>query len=96
MVCTIPLIPGYTAQKDNVHDLARFVGDMGVVNFCLRPYNPGIWIKAPALGKTVLQNLPVNAMSPDEYNRIVEEFTLMLQNSKQIFLNRPVYELLER
>ncbi|MFO8091149.1 MAG: hypothetical protein R6U13_15020 [Desulfatiglandaceae bacterium] len=46
VVCTIPLIPGYTAQKDNVHDLARFAGDMDVISFCLRPYNPGIWFKA--------------------------------------------------
>jgi pyruvate formate lyase activating enzyme len=81
VVCTIPLIPGYTAQKDNVQKLARFAGDMGVVSFSLHPYNPGIWFKAPALGRTITESLPVNAMSPDEYNRIVEEFTRRLHSS---------------
>jgi pyruvate formate lyase activating enzyme len=75
VVCTIPLIPGYTAKKDNVYDLARFICNIHGIDFCLRPYNPGIWFKAPALGRTVTKRLPLNAMSPDEYSKIVDEFT---------------------
>ncbi|MCL4500638.1 MAG: glycyl-radical enzyme activating protein [Deltaproteobacteria bacterium] len=62
----IPLIPGFTATRDNLTALSRRFRELGVKQCCLLPYNP-TWVhKAASLGKPVDPRLSTHLMTAEE------------------------------
>ena len=54
----IPLVPGITATRQNLADIAGFLRNTGCLTATLLPYNPGGIPKARALGRTPHPALP--------------------------------------
>ncbi|MCL4503296.1 MAG: glycyl-radical enzyme activating protein [Deltaproteobacteria bacterium] len=62
----IPLIPGFTATRENLTALSRRFRELGVKQFSLLPYNP-TWVhKAASLGKSVDPRLSSHLMTAEE------------------------------
>lgn len=58
----IPLIPGYTATKDNLLRIAKFLLSLNLRQCVFLPYNPGgldKWKKLIRAGKVIPMDLPV-------------------------------------
>ncbi len=66
VVPRIPLIPGITATRQNLADIADFLKNTGCLTATLLPYNPGGIPKARALGRTPHPALPSRMISIGE------------------------------
>ncbi len=65
VVPRIPLIPGITATRQNLADIAGFLKKTGGLTATLLPYNPGGIQKARSVGKTPHPALPSRMTSID-------------------------------
>jgi len=66
VVPRIPLIPGITATRENLADIAGFLKKTGCLTATLLPYNPGGITKTRVLGKTPHPALPSRMTSIEE------------------------------
>jgi pyruvate formate lyase activating enzyme len=62
-----PLVPGITADRQNIDAIAKFVKSLGCVRHELLPYNPGGISKRAALGMPAATELPESMMSVQEF-----------------------------
>jgi pyruvate formate lyase activating enzyme len=83
LVCTIPLIKGWTAEKKLLQAAAHTIGGIDRLKYCLRPYHPGAMVKTAALGKAHASGLPAQAMAPDEYRQIAVTFDTLVRNHRK-------------
>lgn len=66
LIPRVPLVPGITADRNNLSGLAGLIRDAGCRQYELLPYHPGGIAKWRALGKPVPHCLPQGMMSPEE------------------------------
>jgi len=62
----VPLIPGFTATRDNLRHIADFLHELGIPDATLLPYNPSVLDKWRALGANPPAALSAQPMSLDE------------------------------
>ena len=77
MVCTIPLVPGFNDDQENLDAVVRLIGAFPGLDYRLHPYHPGPYAKSPALGKTLHEDLPAVGMPPDRVERIAAFFNTL-------------------
>jgi len=65
----VPLVPGITATRENLSDIALYLRRLGYERGELLPYNPGGIDKRRALGQEVLAGLPASLMTSEEVKR---------------------------
>ena len=82
-VLRIPLIPGVTATRGNLFDIADFFREVNVAEAVLLPFNPLGLEKWPRIGKSKPE-LPQQLMSEDE----IEELNRLFSSR----LKRPVFK----
>ena len=63
-----PLVPGITAEAENITSIARFLKKQGCSRYELLSYNPGGLAKRTAVGRTSAHRLPAAMMSLREEN----------------------------
>lgn len=83
LVCSVPLINGFTARESNVRAVANLIGTMAGLPYRLNAYHPGALIKNAALGKTVPAPLPRQAMAPETYHRLSATFETIVAHIRQ-------------
>jgi pyruvate formate lyase activating enzyme len=71
----IPLIPGFTATRENLEALSRRLRELGVRKCALLPYNPTWFHKAASIGKPVDPRLSAHLMTPVELAACREIFS---------------------
>ena len=71
----IPLIPGFTATRENLEAISHRFRDLGVRKCSLLPYNPTWFHKAAALGKPIDPRLSSHLMTPEELAACREIFS---------------------
>ncbi len=64
VVPRIPLIPGFTATRENLEALSRRLRELGVRKCVLLPYNPTWSHKAASIGKPIDARLSPHLMTP--------------------------------
>ncbi len=64
-VC-IPLVPGFTATRENLSGIAELLRRTDLKNVDLLPYNPAGRSKTVNIGRTYDQGLPAAGMTPEE------------------------------
>jgi pyruvate formate lyase activating enzyme len=62
----IPLIPGFTATRENLEAISQRFQEMGVRKCSLLPYNPTWFPKAASIGKPIDVRLSTHLMTPGE------------------------------
>jgi len=62
----VPLIPGFTATRDNLRSIADFLHELGIPDATFLPYNPSVLDKWQSLGSEPPSPLPAQPMSLDE------------------------------
>jgi pyruvate formate lyase activating enzyme len=62
----IPLIPGFTASRENLEGLSHRFQEVGVRKCALLPYNPTWFHKAAGIGKPTDARLSSHLMAPTE------------------------------
>jgi pyruvate formate lyase activating enzyme len=75
----IPLIPGVTATRRNIFDIADFLREVNVEEAALLPFNPLGLEKWPRIGKCK-PDLPQRLMSEDEIKELHRLFSSRLKN----------------
>ncbi len=65
----IPLIPGYTADRDNLGGIAKILREIGIREVSLLPYNPGGRSKAAAMDMRYDPELPQVGMTSQEVQK---------------------------
>jgi len=65
----VPLVPGITATRENLSDIASYLRGLGYEGGELLPYNPGGIDKRRALGQEALAGLPASLMASGEVKR---------------------------
>jgi len=83
LVCSIPLVNGLTAQRENLQAMAGVIGAIDRLPYRLHPYHPGALTKAAALGKCTVPDLPARAMAPNEYRQICATFDTLVSNLRK-------------
>ncbi|MFC1895804.1 glycyl-radical enzyme activating protein [Thermodesulfobacteriota bacterium] len=83
LVCCVPLIDGFTADTNNVRDVANHIGAIADLPYRLHPYHPGVHFKAAALGKSAAPELPQHAMALDQYHHIATTFDTIVTHIRQ-------------
>jgi pyruvate formate lyase activating enzyme len=78
-VLRIPLIPGVTATRRNIFDIADFLREVNVEEAALLPFNPLGLEKWPRIGKSK-PDLPQHLMSEDEIKELNRLFSSRLKN----------------
>jgi pyruvate-formate lyase-activating enzyme len=79
----IPLIPGVTASRRNLFDIADFLREVNVAEAVLLPYNPlglGKWTR---IGKSK-PDLPLRLMAKDEIEELNRLFSSRLKKPVSI------------
>lgn len=66
VIVRIPVIPGYTATRENIGRIGRFLRQQKALHYSLLPYHPYGLVKGAAVGATPDTTLPVQAMDPSE------------------------------
>ena len=66
LIARIPLIPGYTASRENITRLAAMLRQAGVRRCSLLPYHPYGLSKAGKIGRRADQGLPQKPMAREE------------------------------
>lgn len=69
MIPRVPLVPGITATRENLSDIASYLHELGYERGELLPYNPGGIDKRRALGRETLAGLPASLMASGEVKR---------------------------
>ena len=69
VIVRIPLIPGYTATKENIAALAGILREMKVRRYSLLPYHPFGISKAEKVGRKMDASLPPKPMDREEAAR---------------------------
>lgn len=66
VIARIPLVPGYTADKENIKRIAALFRDFGVRRCSLLPYHPFGVSKAENVGRVVQSSMPQKKMHQTE------------------------------
>jgi pyruvate formate lyase activating enzyme len=66
LLVRIPVIPGYTAEADNMAAIADILRQHGIRRYALLPYHPHGMDKAAGKGMAVHASLPAHAMTQEE------------------------------
>ena len=69
VVARIPLIPGYTATRENLSALSNMLEQAGIRRVALLPYHPFGLSKAENLGREPEPSLPRSALPTEELDR---------------------------
>jgi len=75
LIARIPLIPGYTASRENIARLAAMLRQAGVRRCSLLPYHPYGLAKAEKIGGRTDQTLPPKPMAREELRDWRQFFT---------------------
>ena len=92
-VLRTPLIPGVTATRGNLFDIADFLRELNVAEAILLPFNPLGLEKRPRIGK-LKPNLPHHLMLEDEIKELNRLFSSRLR--KPVSTKRPGFGLTSR
>jgi pyruvate formate lyase activating enzyme len=71
----VPLIPGFTASRENLEAISHRFRQLGVRKCALLPYNPTWFHKAASIGKSIDARLSAHLMSPEELQACVNIFS---------------------
>lgn len=82
LICSIPVIGGFTADPKNLKAIAEYIGAIDNLSYLLRPYHPGVLFKAAALGKKASLDLCSQSMSLDEYRDIEQMFSTIVNQHR--------------
>jgi pyruvate formate lyase activating enzyme len=74
IMATIPLIPGYTATKENLAAIAGIMARCGIKDFQINPYNPSGIDKRKKLGMPVPDRLRQQPLSMVEEKELIDYF----------------------
>ena len=79
----IPLIPGITATRENLSDIADILRSSGAKDVTLLPYNPMGIEMAEKLGRPK-PPLPESFMKPEEEEKLYDMFVKLVQDKKTV------------
>lgn len=82
LVCSIPVISGFTAELENLKSIAEFIGSIDHLPYRLLPYHPGAIIKASAIGKDTAPNLFAHSIALEKYRDIVKMFDTIVKKKR--------------
>ncbi|MCX6580899.1 MAG: radical SAM protein [Candidatus Aminicenantes bacterium] len=83
----VPLIPGYTASRENLSQIAAFFVEQGVADCAFLPYNPSGIDKWARLGKQPPANLSPIPMHLEEEQAWIAFFNRERENKKSNLLH---------
>lgn len=82
MVCTVPLINGWTDHPSNLNAIARCIGGWPHLSYQLHPYHPGGHFKARAIGHGVSPDVAPVRMAPEQFLRMTEAFDTLVHSTR--------------
>ncbi|MGB5157087.1 glycyl-radical enzyme activating protein [Desulfobacterium sp. N47] len=88
LVCSIPVIIGFTADRKNLESIAEYIGAKDNLSYRLLAYHPGAIIKASALGKKIASGLISHSMAADKYREIAEAFDDIVKKQRTTNRNK--------
>ncbi len=74
----LPLVPGITATRSNLKEIAFFLAELGYGRCDLLPYHPGGIEKRKSLGIKTPPGLPERPLRPEEEEELRKEFRKQL------------------
>jgi pyruvate formate lyase activating enzyme len=69
LLARVPLIPGFTAETENLEGIAALFRSLGLERYALLPYNPTWFHKAAAIGRSIGPRLSTRMLTRDKLER---------------------------